>query len=346
MFFHKIKQMLQIAFFSLLSVSSAFAVPYWEDAELKVRLEWSSGDVPVDLDLSIQAPSGTKLYYANKDTDWGFFSKDDRGYKNGASYEEVYFDLYDAEVSGSGRYNFLVSHYSGPAVTATLSYWMGGVYQGKFTYTFNPGDRNVNFVYFDSTKLPAPVNSSKYEINLADGRRYDAIIPMDFSQYGDVNLLITDSVRNNWGLNEVISYIKYASISNNTKASSLVLAFHGNEQLVRFGYNSGKEEVFGYGVVSGGVLNNRMYFNINDRYVRSKFRRLGKYLGKSNGTPTILLFACLIGKNEDFLRVMAEETNAIVFANSQNTGDSLFGILNKDWSLNVVVWPDGHVSYQ
>ena len=98
---------------------------------------------------------------------------------------------------------------------------------------------------------------------------------------------------------------------------------------------------------SGGKLSTSDL--LKNRTVRKALQKLGKSLNP-DGSSHILLFSCLTGADETFIREMAKLTHAWVHANTDYTGPPesapWFRCENNspncvDWQLDIVCSPDG-----
>jgi len=93
---------------------------------LTVKLSWDSGSELTDLDLYIKNPKGEICNWSNRNTNWGAtHERDDRGVKNGNSYESFTVDLNSMDCYSSGDYEFHIHHYSGPTIESTFTTSMG-----------------------------------------------------------------------------------------------------------------------------------------------------------------------------------------------------------------------------
>jgi uncharacterized protein YfaP (DUF2135 family) len=105
-----------------------------------VKLTWQSGSTRTDLDLTVKNPLGEEVNYARTTSNWGAqHIRDDRGSSNSTSYETFNVDLDQMDCFASGKYQFFISHYSGPSTRATITAEQNGQIVGTWQYTTSSG---------------------------------------------------------------------------------------------------------------------------------------------------------------------------------------------------------------
>lgn len=128
---------------TLFSTTSAYS-----DNIFEVRLAWVSGAQKTDLDLSVQNSVGQVVDYARPTSSWGVTHvRDDLGSAYSSSYESFSIDTQKMDCGG-GKYDFYISHYSGPSITSRLTAYLNGVVAaGPFSKTTQQGQRVLTATY-------------------------------------------------------------------------------------------------------------------------------------------------------------------------------------------------------
>jgi len=147
-----------------------FSSPVFASGNIDVRLEWFSGSSRVDLDLYVKNPNGNIVNYSNKTSDWGAqHTRDDTGQSNSNSYETFTINLDDMDCYATGRYEFHISHYSGPDVTSVITATINGQAVGNSPWTFNTtDDQDLLALRYDADQSRCQSSSNDISVNLSN----------------------------------------------------------------------------------------------------------------------------------------------------------------------------------
>jgi hypothetical protein len=139
---------LVISFFSFSANSASF----------EVRLTWVSGAQPTDLDLSVQNSAGQVVDWGHRSSTWGAtHTLDNHGTANSSSYESFTIDTQKMDCAG-GRYDFYISHWSGPSIASTITALQNGnTVAGPFNFRTTVNEKLGAVTY---TAVPQNCTSS------------------------------------------------------------------------------------------------------------------------------------------------------------------------------------------
>lgn len=350
-----------------------------DDSHVYAVLEWETSKYDrVDLDLKLKSPNDKEvLDWSYRSRKWGDFIYDKMGYTESTSKikvsEMLALDIYDTLLFERGVYKFYATRYSGGSgiVKAQIRFYVDGkeitnvrrtlqissTKKDEFTgVSFNNKGLSQNTVSLTET------SDDEYNVDIIENRSGESSFA---AGRGARTYFINNRT---YGYGDIITTIKEIAIKDRKKISTLSIMLHGTNRNVNLRkehlatgsipqyFTFSKNMVHPAGVHSGREIINLYHppydgsdfvasWTAETVYARSRLKSLGKYLSRKNGRlPHILLWSCNIGKNEDLLKAIAKESNAIVHANSQYTGDE--GVIApeiSDWKLDIVAWPDGTI---